>query len=457
MSNAIVVVTATETVAPLPSTLQQSGAFISQGGTNTAPGTLTQCPTLATLTGILAAAKTLTSLFWSASVVTGTTTAIHGWNIGDTINATIAGASPSGYNGTFPITVTGTQTFTYPLASNPGSETVPGTVILADESELLQMGTTYFAGNNNPAVYVLELGESTPTNGVTALSTWITNNPGIIYSYLVPREWDGNSTFLAFLGGFNTPSSMTYFFVTTILANIDFYAALKCVLAEVESPNIAATEFSLASAFGTTLSYNPNSTNLISPLSYAPAPGTTAYPTAGTSATLAELNAANVGYIGTGTEGGIPSNILFYGQMQDGNPFNFWYSADWVQININQAISNEVINGSATTLNPLYYNQPGINRLQNRAQQVLQQAVTNGLAIGVVTSTNLDTSVFIQNYNSGLYAGFLVINAESFLDYTQENPNDYAKGKYAGLSCIYIPLRGFKQIFFNLNITNLLS
>src|SRR6185312_13232597 len=53
------------------------------------------------------------------------TVAPHG--LTGTQTLTVAGATPSGYNGTFTCTITGASTFTYPLASNPGAETVPGT------------------------------------------------------------------------------------------------------------------------------------------------------------------------------------------------------------------------------------------------------------------------------------------------------------------------------------------
>ena len=457
MSNAIVVVNVSETNAPTPSILQQSGAFISQGGTTTAANTLTLLPTLATLTGILAGTKAISTITWLSNVATVTLTANHGWTISDVVNITIAGELPAGYNGTFACTITGATTFTYALLSNPGAQSQAGTAILADENELLQMATTYFAGNGVVSPYVLELGEGTAAEGVTALSAWIAANPGVIYSYLVPREWDAVSSYLTFLATWNTPSSQTYFFTTTTVANRAVYAGLKCVLAEVEAPSIGATEFSLASAFATTLSYNPSPTNRVTPLSYAYAYGVTAYPLTGNATVLAELNTANVGYIGTGAEGGISKTILFYGQMSDGNPFNYWYSADWFVINVNLNLSNEVINGSNNPLAPLYYDQNGINRLQNRAVATGNQAITNGLALGNVIATTLPALQFAANYEAGVYAGQLAINAEPFSVYTTENPSAYATGTYGGLACVYTPLRGFKQILFYLNLTNLLS
>lgn len=462
MTTAIVTVNASVVLAPVPNTLQQTGALISQGGTNTSPNTLTQVSTLAELTAILAAPKSLSSLTWLSSVVTGTTTAPHGWTNGDVIGAVIAGTTPSAYNGSYQITITGASTFTYPLVSNPGTSpaSVPGTVLLADEAELLAMGTTYFAGNGVLSVNVLELGEGTAAEGVAALSTYIAGafgGPNQQYAYLVPREWDNNSTFIALATTFTAVNAKQYFYVTTTVANRAVYATIKSVLAEIDTPGIGATEFPTASAFGTALKAAPSSSNKVPPLSYAPAFGVTPYPLQGNATIFNELSAANVGWIGTGQEGGISTPILFQGKMSDGNAWNFWYSVDWAQINMNLALANEVINGSATTLNPLYYNQAGINRLQNRAVQTANQGVTAGLGNGQVVATKLPIADFLTNYNAGLYAGQIVINAEPFVAYSQENPNDYGIQKYAGISCIWIPQLGFLNVFFNLQATTLIA
>lgn len=62
----------------------------------------------------------ITSLVWSGGVVTATTTAGHGFANGSMPPLTISGANLTGFNGSFTCTVTGTSTFTYPLAVNPG-------------------------------------------------------------------------------------------------------------------------------------------------------------------------------------------------------------------------------------------------------------------------------------------------------------------------------------------------
>ena len=242
----IVQINASVQQAPTPNTLQQTGALISQGGTTTAPGTLTLVPTLAALTALLAPGNAVTSLTWSGSVVTVTTTAPHGWTSGDVVPVVISGATPAAYNGTFTGTITGASTLTYPLASNPGSETVPGTVSLGAVPELLAMGTTYFAGNGVPAVNVLELGEADVAANIAELTTFIANvdgSPQQQYGFLVPREWDNQTSFLTLCNNNTAVDAQLYFWVTTTLANRAVYSTpgYKCVYAEVEATGIPAT------------------------------------------------------------------------------------------------------------------------------------------------------------------------------------------------------------------------
>ena len=56
--------------------------------------------------------------------VTVTTDSAHGFVTGAYVD--ISGFTPAGYNGTYLITVTGTDTFTYNLATDPGVQTLAG-------------------------------------------------------------------------------------------------------------------------------------------------------------------------------------------------------------------------------------------------------------------------------------------------------------------------------------------
>lgn len=431
--NQIVTVQVSQTIAPAPSTLQKTGAFISQGGTTKAANTKTLLTQLADLTAIIAPAATNASITWTTNVATVTTTAPHGLPNNKTMLAVIAGATSAVYNGTFLITVTGTSTFTYPLLTNPGgSASVAGTYQLESAVQLTAMGTTFFAQGSAQAAYVLELGAGSVPDGVAALSTYITANPGFFYSYLVPREWDSVTQYLALLATFESDTAKTYFFTTTTNGNFGSYTAqMKDVLTFIEAPSIPVTEFSAAAPFYVALNYTPSAVNQVTPYAFSFLVGVTPYPTSGNASLFSAWKAAGVNWVGTGAEGGISTAMLLWGTTMDLRDFIYWYSVDWVQINEQLALANEVINGSNNPQAPLYYDQPGINRLQARAQGVMNSGIAFGLVLGPVT-----------------------VNAIPFATYVAQNPSDFPAGIYNGLSVTYTPKRGFKSITFFVNVTD---
>lgn len=458
MTNPIVTVNVSQIVAPIPSALQKKGAFISQGGTSLAVDGTTLLTQLSDLTAILTNAAAITSLAWAAGTVTVTTTAPHGITNGVSFPVVIAGATPAGYNGTFTATVTGASTFTYPLVADPGLETVPGTWQPESAVQLQQMATTFFAQGGTQGAYVLELGPGDAAAGVTALTAFLTGTPNAFYSYLVPRYWDADASFLAYVATFEANTAKTYFFVTTTLANYASYTALmKSVFWMVEAPSIPATEFSLAAAFYASLNYSPSSTTKVTPFAFSYLYGVTPYPTAGNSATLTAIQAANGNVVGTGAEGGITTAILLWGTTSDGKDFTYWYSVDWSQINADLDISNAVINGSNDPTNPLYYNQAGIDRLQSVAARTMANGVAYGLVLGAVTQVAYDQATFDALLDSGTFAGQTVVNAVPFAAYNLANPSDYSIGKYSGLTVVYTPARGFKSIVFNLVVTDFVA
>ena len=83
MTNNIVIVNVSQTVAPAPSQLQRTGALISQGGTTKAAQTLTLLTSLADLTAILSASKAIsTDNSWSTEMASGlrSMTEIRSWD-----------------------------------------------------------------------------------------------------------------------------------------------------------------------------------------------------------------------------------------------------------------------------------------------------------------------------------------------------------------------------------------
>jgi hypothetical protein len=205
------------------------------------------------------------------------------------------------------------------------------------------------------------------------------------------------------------------------------------------------------------LHYAPSTTNKVTPFAFSFVYGVTSFPVQGHQALLTTLKAASTNWIETGAEGGIGNTILKWGTTMDGNDFTYWYSVDWVQITLDVDTANAVINGSNNPINPLYYNQPGIDALEAVAAATMTRGITYGLVLGTVVQTALDGSVLDANLDAGKYTDLTVVNAVPFVTYSSENPGDYKIGKYAGLAVVYMPQRGFTNIIYNVTVTELVA
>lgn len=428
----IVVVNTTVQTAPTASQLQQSGAIVSTGGTTLAANAYQYCGNLAAVTALLSSSLAITGISWTGGIATVTTTLALEPAIGQTFTTTISGAVPAGYNGTFLATVTGSTTFTYPLAVNPGTETTAGFYTPSNVAFVLDAATTFFGQGQSVGVYVLELGpQTTASNAVTALGTWITDfsgTPQAFYAYLVPKSWDiGASSALNTLAAtYDSPSGQTYFVVTTTQANISAYAGTKSVLALVPSPTAASTEEQAAALFYQWLVNNPGPANVLAPMAFRYLYDVTPWAQQGNSAAMNAILTANGNIVGTGAQGGISTATLYKGTTMDGEQAAFWYGVDYFRIQVAQVLSAAVIEGS-NQQPPLLYNQAGINTLLSIAEQIASNAVAYGCAQSVTVS------------------------AVPFSTYVAANPTQYANGIYDGLSATLVGQSGFLSITFNLS------
>lgn len=433
----IVTVNTTVTQAPSVSQLQQSGAIVSAGGTTLTTDHYQYCGTLAQVEAILAAPLALTSLSWASNTVTATAAANLALTTGETFTTTIAGAVPAAYNGTYLATVTGVNTFTYTLATDPGLETAPGTYLPSDAAFIMDAATTFFAQGGSVGLYVLELGaQTTAAASITALQTWITGNssPQIFYAYLIPKSWDTtNSTALnTMAANYSSPSGQTYFFVTTTLAHVSAYDTTKSVLTFIESPTAANTEVQAAATFYQWLVNNPGPANQLAPMSYRYLFGVTPWAQMGNATSINAGLTAYANLVLTGAEGGISTATLFKGTTMDGKQAAFWYAIDWFRIQVKQAMAAAIINGSNSNP-PLLYNQAGINSLLAVANRVGNDAIAYGCALSVN------------------------ITAVDFVTYTTANPSDYAAGIYNGFAATVVGPSGFLTITFNLDATQFVA
>lgn len=410
------------------------------------------------------------------------------------VSATVSAPGSGGTNG--PVTITGTTgtgtkfqatgtiaggSLSGPLTIiNPGSYTVNPNLTgdpvngggLVGATVALQTGGGTLAGFTPGAMHTLPP-DPTPTTaspaGGTGLTVSVLWQPDMLMGQIVVTTATphGVSPGDLFQIQGMVPTTYNTFYVaqpgtggTTLVASMYTDPGPATVLGTVlpsyvVSSRPPSSEMTIAKALWEAVHINPSSSNKVAPFAFRYLFGATNWVQKGNGAILQALKDSSINYVATGAEGGISNSCLFFGTVREPTrDFTYWYSIDWAQINSELALANVIINGSNNPINPLYYDQRGIDRLQDAVVATMQSAVAFGLANGVPTRSSLSALAFTDAFENGQFDGKLNVNAEPLSDYLADNPSDYKIGRYAGLSVSYIPMRGFISVIFNINVTD---
>jgi hypothetical protein len=333
--------------------------------------------------------------------------------------------------------------------------------------------STFFRQGAGTGCYLLELGyQPIFTAEVSALETWLNDSPMSYYGYLLPDYWGTPTNIpecMQLFQQYTDPESMTYFWLTIPFNSVGLIPnTVKSVVQLIEAPGVAAAraaapigqyaEFTLAAMFFAAMAFKATAITRVSPMCFKYVYGVTAYPTAGNGPTLVTFKQNNVNYIQTGAEGGIAYTNVYQGVTADGKDyFNWWWTIDWVQIQVNIDLTNAIVNGSNNPLAPLYYNQPGINQLEAVLANTMKRGVSYGMVLGNVVQTEYNTEDLSSAIAQGIFTGVCNVNAVPFIYYSQNNPSDYGLGEYDGLSTLFIPSRGFVHILVQVVATNIVT
>ncbi|PAO24616.1 hypothetical protein [Enterobacter roggenkampii] len=442
MSYNIVTVNVSQTIGATPSNLQQMSAVLSFGATFQEAGKpvlLTQPSDISDLVN-----NPISSMTAEASSFGSDFTLVLPFmnsinrDPGSEVQITLQNCSPNAWNGTYLATVvdSGTLSWTIPGSTLDGQPTTVGTFSIIGSDALVTAVDTFFAQGNSVGTYLLELGyqDDLPKNEVAALKTYMQEPLKRFYAYLVPENWKANADFINLAKLYTANEAKQYFFVLEDTPDdtnyVTPYAGIKSIIAMADDTYPVTN--AAAAAMWNLVSASPSEINKVPPMAFRYLQAVNA--NAAKASILTTMVKQNINYVDTGAEGGISNTMLVKGVTSDGNDMTYWYSVDWVQINVDMMLANAVINGSNNPINPLYYNQDGIDRLQQVAQGVFNTGVSYGLVNGQTP-----------------------VNAVPFKTYVKNNPNDYGIGRYAGLSATYTPMRGFVEIIFNINVTMQLS
>lgn len=248
-----------------------------------------------------------------------------------------------------------------------------------------------------------------------------------------------NLTLADLASEYSGPTAQKYFITTSSAVNCASYGTIsnsvfsgyKAAITVVPSVNAASTEFQAASVLYQFVVNNPGAASILAPMQYRFVYGVTPWPDgAGYGAILDYILEYNGSYIGSSSQGGLSNAMIVGGTTSSGAQQSWWIGMDWEEINIQQAVTAAVIQGS-NQQPPLLYTQGGINTLEGIAQQTADNGVTFGAALSAV------------------------VTATPFATYIAQNPNDYANGVYNGLAATIVGQNGFLTLTFNLTASEL--
>lgn len=373
--------------------------------------------------------------------------------------------------------------------------------------ELTKMGTTFFAQGSTVGCYVLELGvQSTAQAGITALQTWITANPGVFYSYLVPATWDSSAAQVGSItitnGGSGYTAAPTVTFsgggggsgatgtaviqsgavvsVTITNAGTGYTAAPTVVFSAPTSGTTATGAAVLASGLDILIA------------NYASPTGKTYFFVTTTTSNVANY-APNKSAFAV-----VPSPTAVSTEFQAAQPFYQWLvnnpgSANklapmayryafgvtpWAKANnsasINTVLStygNVILTGAEGGISTAclfkgtlmdgsqaswWY---GIDWFQIQVRQALAAAIINGSNSNpplLYDQPGINTLLAVAQQVASSAVTFgcalsITVSAVDFATYTTENPDDYQAGIYNGFSATAVGQNGFLTVTFNLD------
>ena len=374
-------------------------------------------------------------------------------------------------------------------------------------AELTNMATTFFAQGTGVGVYLLELGYNAVLDTqIASLQTWITNNPGLFYAYLVPADWDyskdevgsvtitngGSGYTAAPTVTFSAPTSGTTATGTAIIQN---GAVVSVTITNPGNGYTAAPTVTFsAPTSGTTATGTANLASAISIVAgdYSSPTGKTYFFSTTTTATIANYgsNKASFTFVPAPTAPSTEFGAAFpFYQFLVNNPsasnrlapmgYRYGYGvtawpASGQSTNITNVLTdygNLIITGAEGGIseNCLFKGTTadgtqaswwyGIDWFQIQVKQALAAAILNGSNSnppllydqnGINTLQKVAQNVADSAVAFGC-ALSATVSATPFGTYTTENPTNYAAGIYNGLSATVVGQNGFLTITFALD------
>lgn len=330
------------------------------------------------------------------------TAAGHGFPANITTSVTFTDFEPLSYNGVENVYVIGVNKLSYipktrgalPVISNFGQ------VLDTNAAELAAMGATFFKHADFP-VNILELGNDTVANAISAFSEFLTTNEKRFHAYVLPLGWS-NADFKDLASNYSSLDKYPIFFLPSNLTNIaefvgnELYNVVAC--RESNSKSKESNEYIAAGLAGIYLNRFPTEKTPLGQTLWQYAIGLSAYEFSDSNDPLiADFDANNLTYVVDCAEGGL-SNKAFSGcRLMTTDPVDMIgkWSVNYMITEFERIYAREIIQSANNPNKRLmlsnFHGRATFKRLQTIGQGIIDKAID----AGIVDST---TSITVMDY-----------------------------------------------------------
>ena len=305
---------------------------------------------------------------------------------------------------------------------------------------------SYFGQNNAGSAIVLETTGADVPAAVANLATYITTANKRVYKYSVPNTFYNEATFATLVGTYTglALSSSQYFsseINTTPLPSVDpIFAAFKDkrnYMGFFPSPTITEAVDGAITGILASPVYNVSATNLFTQVSNKLCNNITPNDTL-PKATYIDLAENNVIWVQT-----VATQVVVAGGTYlDNTGWEYYYSSDLLQFNMENAVQQALINGANNPLQRIAYDNAGVLTLKS----VIEGSVRNLVAAG--GATDFGTGLDVNN----VIVGSGEINYIPYAIYRRDNYVNYTEGKYDAYSLAIDITRFILQVTINIQL-----
>jgi len=233
---------------------------------------------------------------------------------------------PVTYNNNWDSVVTDSNTFVFAPATDLGAIITKGKVLDLDAEILRKMKVSFFGQKTGLRVSILECGAGTISDGVSALESYLLDNPLRHHAIVLPNNWDIAATAtMTFTHSDSLNDFGVFFMPVSSYENQALFVGQKQVSLCSESNNAGHDEYLAAAAAALFVYQTATPQNKLATFTYADLTGFTPYSFVSQNDTVKkEFDSRGIMYVVDQSEGGSANACVYNGVCQGKDDFGNW-------------------------------------------------------------------------------------------------------------------------------------